>query len=243
VPFEKTLEAVDKLHKAGKFKRLGLSNYAAFEVAEIAMTCAHRGFVRPTIYQAIYNCLFRHIEEELIPACRRYGISIDAYSPIGGGFLSGAITSTDADPREGRFAKSPMQHFTRGKYFRDGVVEGARIIREAAEEVGIPPLEAAMRWIVHHSALRVRGEGKKGKGDDDDDDERDGIVIGFSSLVQLKENLDSLEKGPLPESLLQAIDRAWRASKADADTYWQLPMVYTYDTQKALFGGKSWNML
>ncbi|KAI3319543.1 NADP-dependent oxidoreductase domain-containing protein [Xylariaceae sp. AK1471] len=57
VPFATTLEAVDKLYKAGKFKRLGLSNYTSFEVAEIAMTCAHRGFVRPTVYQALYNCL------------------------------------------------------------------------------------------------------------------------------------------------------------------------------------------
>ncbi|RWA05485.1 hypothetical protein EKO27_g9620, partial [Xylaria grammica] len=82
IPFATTLEAVDKLHKAGKFKRLGLSNYTAFEVAEIA---------------ALYNCLFRNIEEELVPACRRYGLAIDAYSPTGGGFLSGAITSVDAD--------------------------------------------------------------------------------------------------------------------------------------------------
>ncbi|KAI3319544.1 hypothetical protein HD806DRAFT_509330 [Xylariaceae sp. AK1471] len=116
-----------------------------------------------------------------------------------------------------------MQHFTRGRYFRDGIVEGARIIREAAEKADLPPLEVAMRWIVHHSALRVR-EGQ------------DGVVIGFSSLKQLKENIDSLEKGPLSDDLLQALERAWRAAKADADPYWQMPMVYTYDTQEALFG-------
>ncbi|TGJ83281.1 hypothetical protein E0Z10_g5500 [Xylaria hypoxylon] len=224
VPFSTTLEAVDKLYKAGKFKRLGLSNYTAFEVAEIATTCAHRGFVRPTVYQALYNCLFRNIEEELVPACRRYGIAIDAYSPTGGGFLAGHITSVDADPVDGRFAKGPMQHLTRGKYFRDGIVDGARIIRRAAEEAGIPPLEVAMRWLVHHSALR--GGGDKG----------DGVVIGFSKLEQLRENLDFLDKGPLTPDLLDALDQAWRAAKPDAGVYWQMPMVYTYDTQEALFG-------
>lgn len=85
MPFADTLEAVDKLHRAGKFRRLGLSNYASFEVAEIAMTCAHNGLVRPTVYQALYNCVQRTIEDELIPTCRRYGISVDVYSPTGGG--------------------------------------------------------------------------------------------------------------------------------------------------------------
>lgn len=51
VPFAETLEAVDKLHKAGKFVEFGLSNYTAFEVAEIVMTCKFNGWVRPTIYQ------------------------------------------------------------------------------------------------------------------------------------------------------------------------------------------------
>ncbi|KAJ8111135.1 hypothetical protein ONZ43_g5697 [Nemania bipapillata] len=133
VPFATTLEAVNKLHQAGKFKRLGLSNYTAFEVAEIALTCAHRGFVRPTVYQALYNCLFRGIEAELVPACRRYGLALDAYSPTGGGFLAGTITSVDADPSEGRYAPGPMQHLTRGRYFRAGIIEGARIVVSSLE--------------------------------------------------------------------------------------------------------------
>jgi aflatoxin B1 aldehyde reductase len=57
VPFTETLEEVDKLYREGKFKQLGLSNYTAFEVAEIAVTCHARGWVRPTIYQAMYNAI------------------------------------------------------------------------------------------------------------------------------------------------------------------------------------------
>ncbi|KAI0832287.1 Aldo/keto reductase [Hypoxylon sp. FL0890] len=223
VPFSTTLAAVDKLHKAGKFKRFGLSNYASFEVAEIVMTCQHNGWVRPTVYQAIYNCLFRTIEDELIPTCRRYGIAVDIYSPTGGGFLLGKITSKNDDPKEGRFAAGPFEHLTRGRYFRDGIIEGARLIREAAEPRGLNPLEVAMRWLVHHSKLQVTNG-------------RDGIVIGFSNLQQLRHNLDYLEKGPLDGDLLEVLEQAWRASKGDMETYWQLPMVYTYDTKEVLFG-------
>lgn len=57
VPFEETLEAVNELHKEGKFVQLGLSNYTAFEVAEIVITCKERVWVRPTIYQGMYNAI------------------------------------------------------------------------------------------------------------------------------------------------------------------------------------------
>jgi aflatoxin B1 aldehyde reductase len=57
VPFAETLEAVNELHKEGKFVRLGLSNFTAFEVAEVVITCKERGWVRPTIYQGMYNAI------------------------------------------------------------------------------------------------------------------------------------------------------------------------------------------
>lgn len=57
VPFEQTLEEVNKLHKEGKFVRLGLSNFTAFEVAECVMLCNERGWARPSIYQGMYNAI------------------------------------------------------------------------------------------------------------------------------------------------------------------------------------------
>jgi aflatoxin B1 aldehyde reductase len=59
VPFAETLEEVNKLYQEGKFKQLGLSNYTSFEVAEIVILCTERGWVRPTIYQAMYNAISR----------------------------------------------------------------------------------------------------------------------------------------------------------------------------------------
>lgn len=60
VPFEETLEALNEMHKDGKFVRLGLSNFTAFEVAEIVIMCKERGWVRPTIYQGMYNCISQY---------------------------------------------------------------------------------------------------------------------------------------------------------------------------------------
>jgi aryl-alcohol dehydrogenase-like predicted oxidoreductase len=60
-PFEETLGAVNELHKQGKFVQLGLSNFAAWEVAEVYNICKERGWVKPTIYQAMYNAISKLI--------------------------------------------------------------------------------------------------------------------------------------------------------------------------------------
>ena len=60
VPFAETLEECDKLHKEGRFVQLGLSNFTAFEVAEVVITCQERGWVRPTVYQGMYNAISQY---------------------------------------------------------------------------------------------------------------------------------------------------------------------------------------
>ena len=64
VHFEETLEAVNEMHKEGKFVQLGLSNFTAFEVAEVVIMCKERGWVRPTIYQGMYNCISKITESK-----------------------------------------------------------------------------------------------------------------------------------------------------------------------------------
>jgi aflatoxin B1 aldehyde reductase len=84
-------------------------------------------------------------------------------------------------------------------------------------------VETAIRWIVNHSALNIK-------------DGNDGLIIGASNIGQLEENLQDAEKGPLPQEVLDALDKAWRVSMVDTPNYWHLDLKYTYDTRKALFG-------
>ncbi|KAI1501316.1 aldo/keto reductase [Biscogniauxia marginata] len=224
-PFAETLEALDKLHKAGKFVRLGLSNFTAAEVAEVVMTCKYNGWVRPTVYQGMYNIITRGIDAELIPACRRYGLDIVVYNPIAGGLFSGKIKSADVDPDEGRFSsKSSTGSNYRKRYLKESTFRALQTVEQALEKhPGLTVIETALRWTVHHSQLRVKNG-------------NDGILIGVSSYDQLVNNLDNLEKGPLPEDVVQALDQAWLIAKADAPNYWHKDLVYTYDTRQALFG-------
>ncbi|PWY94796.1 aflatoxin B1-aldehyde reductase GliO-like protein [Aspergillus sclerotioniger CBS 115572] len=223
VPFAETLETLNELHKEGKFVELGLSNYTAFEVAEIVTMCNERGWVRPTIYQAMYNAITRGIETELVHACKRYGIDIVIYNPLAGGILSGKYKTQDV-PAEGRYSdKSHSGSMYRNRYFKDTTFDALRIIEPVVEKHGLTMPETAFRWIRHHSALNMNDHG------------RDGILVGVSSLAQLESNLKDIQKGPLPEEVVEALDRAWLVAKSSAPNYWHLDLKYTYDTKEVLF--------
>lgn len=212
VPFKESLRACNDLYQAGKFKKLGLSNYAAWEVAEICTIARERGWVRPSVYQAMYNAFTRAIEEELVPCCRKFGLSILIYNPLAGGVLSGKYKKNQV-MTDGRFSNTDpvVGEMYRERYFRDGNFEALKILEPVAKEHGLTLPEIAFRWCVHHSALQIHRE-----------DDRDGMVIGVSSLQQLEANLEDLEKGPLPQPVVQVLDEAWqRFTKVSCPLYWR----------------------
>ncbi|KJZ73164.1 hypothetical protein HIM_07361 [Hirsutella minnesotensis 3608] len=226
-PFHVTFEAMDRLHKAGKFVRLGVSNFTAFEVAEVCMLCEHHGWVRPTVYQGMYNVITRNIEPELVVACRRYGLDIVVYNPIAGGLFSGKIRSKDMIPDSGRFSDhATMGSMYRQRYFREETFRSMQVIETAVDKHGLTMIETALRWMVHHSKLRIN-------------DGNDGILIGVSSVQQLENNLDNLEKGPLPEEIVQALDEAWAISKGTSTNYWHGDLDYGYDARDVLLGASA----
>lgn len=223
IPFQEPLKKLDELHKAGKFVQLGLSNFTAFEVAEVVMLCKANNWVRPTIWQGMYNAITRSIEPELIPACRRYGIDIVVYNPIAGGIFSGKYKSSEV-PSEGRYSntnKAQGENY-RKRYFKDATWEALSIIEPVVKKHDLTLLETAFRWLTHHSQLNIKDGGN------------DGIIIGVSSEEQLVNNLKDLEKGPLPEEVLKTLDEAWLVAKPTTANYWHGEVDYKYDTREAL---------
>nr|XP_035163858.1 aflatoxin B1 aldehyde reductase member 2 isoform X2 [Callithrix jacchus] len=104
-PVEETLRACHQLHQEGKFVELGLSNYAAWEVAEICTLCRSNGWILPTVYQGMYNATTRQVETELFPCLRHFGLRFYAYNPLAGGLLTGKYKYEDKDGKQpvGRF--------------------------------------------------------------------------------------------------------------------------------------------
>ena len=241
VPFAETLECVDQFHKEGKFIQLGLSNFAAFEVAEIVMTCKAHGWVRPSVYQGMYNAITRGIEPELLPCLKRYGIPYVAYNPIAGGLFSGKYDFSDPSkiPDSGRYsdAVGRMGTMYRKRYFHSPTFDALKSLKESQvlEKHDLSMSETALRWCVWHSDLDVGRLKEDGSVDKNAGFGDDGVIIGISSHEQLERNLTDLEKGPLPEEVVKILDQAWAIAKPSTPNYWHLDLKYTYDTHAALF--------
>ncbi|KAF8166083.1 Aldo/keto reductase [Mycena galopus ATCC 62051] len=208
VPYEVTLKAVDELYREGHFKKFGISNYMAWEVAEIVGICKQHGYIQPTAYQGIYNAIHRTAEPELFPALRKFGIAFYEFNPLAGGFFTDRYASMDEKPESGtRFDPDGRQGKNyRNRYWKPAYFDALAEIRPIVSAHGLTMAEVALRWISHHSLLR-REHG-------------DAVLIGASSLAHIEQNLIDLEKGPLPEEVVAALDAAYARVKPEVTVYY-----------------------
>ena len=208
LPFEKTLREVNQLYKEGLFKQYGISNYQAWEVAHICELCTKNGWVKPSIYQGLYNALHRVVEAELFPCLRYYGLSFYCFNPLAGGLLTSRYTRNMTDFEVGsRFDPKRMQgKLAHSRYFDKFFFDGLETIRPAAKNRGLNETECALRWLAHHSVLK----GNSG----------DGIIVGASNVKHLEENLEALSKGPLPDEVVEAINMGWDLVQGKELKYW-----------------------
>ena len=204
-PVESVLEAMADLHSQGKFKELGLSNFPAWMVTDVWHICDSRGWVKPTVFQGIYNPLTRKAETELNACLNHFGMRFYAYNPLAGGLLTGRYGHYEDAPTDGRFTHRPNYQ---GRYWKKSFFEAVDLIRKAGEKYGINTIEATYRWLAFHSML----DGSRG----------DAILIGASKLGHLQQNMDTLKAGPLPEEMVEAFEQAWAVTKADSPEYFTL---------------------
>uniref|UniRef100_A0A8D0G6G8 Aldo-keto reductase family 7 like/pseudo n=1 Tax=Sphenodon punctatus TaxID=8508 RepID=A0A8D0G6G8_SPHPU len=212
-PVEETLHACNELHKEGKFKELGLSNYASWEVAEIYTICKYNKWVVPTVYQGMYNATTRQVETELLPCLRNYGIRFYAYNPLAGGLLTGKYKYEDQDSSKptGRFFGNDWAKTYRDRYWKHHHFQGIALVEKALKETygSNPPslTSAALLWIYNHSKL----QGALG----------DAVIIGMSNMDQLQQNLTCCEEDPLLPGVVEAFDKAWHLVAHDCPNYFR----------------------
>ena len=203
-PIDEALETVAELYHKGKIKELGLSNYPAWQVIDIAYKCDKIGCPRPTVYQGMYNALCRNVDPELFPAIRSLGMRFYAFNPLAGGLLTGKHHHFEDVPEPGRFARLKSY---RDRYWKHSYFDAIEAIRKACEEEGIVMVEAAYRWLVNHSMMKA--------------ELNDGILLGASRQEQLEQNLTAAKKGSLPESIVATMDVAWEMAKPDSPAYFK----------------------
>ena len=104
-PIDESLRAIDDLVRAGKVRYPTVSNYQAWEVAEMVGVCERRGYAPPAASQVPLSLLERAAEKEMVPACAHLGLSIVPYSPLAGGFLTGKYARGGPVPEGTRLAR------------------------------------------------------------------------------------------------------------------------------------------
>src|ERR1700752_1104527 len=138
-PIEDTVGAMAGLVKAGKVKYLGLS-----EASPNTIRRAHK--VHPiTALQTEYSLWERHAEKEIIPTVRELGIGFVAYSPLGRGFLTGAITKlSDLGAKDSRSQRYPR--FTAENFDKNQALVAR--VRKIAECKHVTPGQLALAWVL-----------------------------------------------------------------------------------------------
>jgi aryl-alcohol dehydrogenase-like predicted oxidoreductase len=137
-PIEETVGAMARLVEEGKVRFLGLS-----EASPVTLARASR--VHPiTALQTEFSLWTRDPEPEVIPACRELGVAFVAYSPLGRGFLTGAIKSPeDFDPDDTRRHHPRFQgeNFVRN-------LELVEKVKQLAAEAGVTASQLALAWVL-----------------------------------------------------------------------------------------------
>jgi aryl-alcohol dehydrogenase-like predicted oxidoreductase len=148
-PVAETLRALDDMMRQGKVLCLGVSNWAAWQIALALGLSAQDGLARFECVQPMYNLVKRQAEVEILPLAQAAELGVVSYSPPGGGLLTGKYT-TASRPDRGRLIESQM-YATR--YGDPVYYEIAERFATHARERGMHPATLGVAWVMSHPAV------------------------------------------------------------------------------------------
>ncbi|MDX2086855.1 MAG: aldo/keto reductase [Kofleriaceae bacterium] len=144
-----TLRALDDLVRAGKILYPAVSNFAAWQVAHALGIARADGFAPVVAVQPMYNLVKRTAEIELLPMAQALGVGVIAYSPTGGGLLTGKY-GADRAPESGRLLDNEMYAV---RYSDRSMYAIADAFCALAAEYGVEPATLAVAWTASHPAV------------------------------------------------------------------------------------------
>ncbi|OQO89306.1 aldo/keto reductase [Saccharomonospora piscinae] len=188
VPLEETMTAFADLVRQGKVLYIGVSEWNAEQIARGA-ALARELRIPFVSNQPQYNMLWRVIEEQVVPACEREGLSQIVWSPIAQGVLTGKYRPGQPPPAGSRAAdETGARMVERSSFFRDPVLEAVESLRPLAEQAGLSLSQLAVAWVLQNDNVAS-------------------AIIGASRPEQVQENVKAAGV-TLEADLLRAIDDA-----------------------------------
>jgi aryl-alcohol dehydrogenase-like predicted oxidoreductase len=179
-PWEETMAALDAAVSSGKVRYVGVSNYGGWQLgACAAWQRAVPGRAPIVSSQMEYSLLQRDIERELLPMAESLGLGVLAWSPLGGGVLSGKYTGSPDRSSATRLDPSTVDEHARAV---------ATVVSEVAGELGATPSQVAIAWTMARSRAVHP-------------------MLGARRVEQLRDNLGALDV-VLPAEALARLDAA-----------------------------------
>ena len=183
---EETVETMSNLVKSGKIRYWGVSNFAAWQVADMLAICDKRSYIPPCVTQNVYNALTRGIEAEFLPFLKAHPLGLVIYNPIAGGLLSGKHVFGQPSANT-RFANN-QEYYKR--YWSQENFTAVEKLQAIAEAQNLSLLQLAMKWCAAQPQVTS-------------------TITGVSRLEQLKQNIASVEGKPLSVDILTQCDEIW----------------------------------
>jgi aryl-alcohol dehydrogenase-like predicted oxidoreductase len=178
-PIDETLRALDDAVREGKVLYVGVSDTPAWIVARAQTLAEWRGWSAFAGLQVPYSLLQRDIERDLLPMAEAFGMSVAAWSPLGGGVLSGKFTARSAPTSGTRVAADSIP---------EPDLAVARAVDAIAAELGTTSAAVALAWTMHRSpAIHP--------------------IIGARTLAQLNDNLGVVDL-ELPADAIATLEAA-----------------------------------
>jgi aryl-alcohol dehydrogenase-like predicted oxidoreductase len=144
-PMEEMVEALDNLVRRGLVRYVGVSNWAAWQVAKAVGIAEARRLTRPVSLQAYYTIAGRDLEREIVPMLQSEGVGLMVWSPLAGGLLSGKYRRGQQAPDGSRHLTDWNEPPVRDEEQTYDVIEAAVEIGEAH---GVSAAQVALAWLL-----------------------------------------------------------------------------------------------
>ena len=187
---EDILEALTELVQQGKVRAIGSSNETSWGLMKNLWEAEKHGLQRPDTVQNNFSLINRRCENELAQVCRREGVSLLPYSPLGGGVLTGKYNH-GALPDGARFSAyfktgGERQKRMASRFLNDRTIETTVRLQAVAQDLGISVTALAVAWSKQHDFVAS-------------------TIIGATTVAQLEESLQATDL-VLSAETLQRID-------------------------------------
>ena len=195
---DETLGALSDLVHAGKVRTYGTSNHPVERIVEGQWIAEKRSLVRPKVQQPPYSILVRFNERDLLPVCARYGLGVMLWSPLAGGWLTGAVGRNKPRAQLGSF-RDPR------RYDIDSPDNQAKLdaleqLQALAADAGLSLIDLGLAFVREHPAVTAPIVGPASI------DELNGILKG-ADVRLTDEVLDRIDEIVPPGTNMNEADR------------------------------------